>query len=207
MDALEEAVAAYQNDLTVEAIQWLIDRGISEEAADTFRLGVVGEPRPGHSRYQGWFAIPYLDKDGAPLSIRFRCLSQHDHREFQHGKYMSMYEEPTRIFNVRAIHEAGDTLHMTEGEFDAMILCQLGLPAIACPGAHSFTGHWRRMLAGFSRIWVWVDPDDAGSDMANKVTSRLSRARVIQPEIGDVTDTYLDGGEEAIFRLIERATR
>src|SRR5690606_23570625 len=126
--------------------------------------GVVADPVPGHSRFEGWISIPYLRHDGQPLSIRFRCIEDHDHREHGHGKYMSMPGEPARVFNTGAILRATDAIHVTEGEFDAMILESLGLPAIAIPGASGWKPHHPRMLHGFRRVWVWGDPDDPGAD-------------------------------------------
>jgi DNA primase len=112
--------------------------------------------------------------------------------------------ETTIIYNVNAIHDAKHVLHVTEGEFDAMILQQIGLPAVAFPGAKSFKGHHGRMLAGFNRLWVWGDPDAAGAEFVTKVTNRLPRsARGVKLTHGDVTDTFLAGGAKALVSLID----
>lgn len=203
-EMLEEAVASYEESIDVHAAAYLLGRGIEEETAATFRLGVVSDPYPGHERFRGWLAIPYLDRHGKPLSIRFRCMEQHNHRDYYHGKYMSITDEPSRVFNIGAIHRAGTEIHVTEGEFDAVILNQLGLPAVAIPGASGFQGHHRRMLAGFSRTWVWGDPDEAGADFTNRVCRMLRSAKGVRLRLGDVTDTYLMGGDEAIHNLIDR---
>lgn len=203
-ETLEEAVAAYELALgdTDAAVRYLLGRGIEEETAVTFRLGVVSDPFPGHERFRGMLAIPYLDQHGNPLSVRFRCMEDHNHRDFFHGKYMSIVDEPARVFNIGAIHRADTEIHVTEGEFDAVVLNQLGLPAVAIPGATGFTGHHRRMLAGFSRTWVWGDPDEAGADFTNRVTRMLRSAKGVRLRGGDVTETYLAGGPSAIYALI-----
>ncbi|AWY07606.1 DNA primase [Streptomyces phage Yosif] len=201
-EALEEAVTAYQGAVTAEAAKYLVGRGIGREEAATFRLGVVSDPFPGHERFRGFLAIPYLDRNGKPLSLRFRCLQEHNHRDFFHGKYMSITDEPPRTYNIRAVHEALDTIHIAEGELDAMILNKVGLPAIAIPGAQGWLGRHRRMLAGFNRAYVWGDPDDAGSDFINKVSRSLRSAKGVRLRNGDVTDTYLAGGAEALYALI-----
>jgi DNA primase len=204
MEALEEATRTYQAARTSEAGLYLMDRGLEPETVDTFRLGSVVDPLPGHNRYKGWLAIPYLDKDGEqPLTIRFRCIDKHNHRENGHGKYESLSGDTSRVYNVGAIARASDTLHVTEGEFDAMILEQCGLPAIALPGAAMFRSHHRRLLAGFSRVWVWSDPDEAGADLLNRITASLRQAKGVRLQVGDVTETYLAGGEDAIHELIK----
>jgi len=202
-EALEIAVARYEEAFTPAAARYLEARGIRSEVADTFRLGVVDDPAPGHSRFEGWLAVPYLRYDSKPLSIRFRCIEDHDHRDHGHGKYMSLPDEPARVFNTGAIHRASDTLHVAEGEFDAMILETVGLPAIAIPGASGWAAHHRRMLAGFRRVYVWGDPDDAGADFINRVCRSMRQARGVQLRVGDVTETYLEYGPAGLLALIE----
>ncbi|HEX2905050.1 MAG TPA: toprim domain-containing protein [Jatrophihabitans sp.] len=193
----------YEGAITRDVAELLHARGIDRATAVTFRVGVVSNDAfPGHERYRGWLAIPYLDRNRQPLSLRFRCPHQHEHRDFGHGKYMSLTDEPVRVFNVGAIHQAQDTIHVTEGEFDAMVLNRIGLPAIAIPGVQAWAGHHRRMLAGFSRQWIWGDPDDAGADFNRKLTQQLRNAKAVRLRVGDVTDTYKAGGAQALLDLI-----
>lgn len=202
-ETVEEAVGKYHLAATAQAVEWLERRKISTQTADTFRLGVVTDPSPGHERFRGMLSIPYLDKDGIALTVRFRCIEDHDHREHFHGKYMSIPEDRPRMFNIGAVHRAENEIHVTEGEFDAMILSQLGLHAVGIPGSQGFAGHHRRMLAGFSRIWVWGDPDDAGADFTNGITRRLRSAKGVKLPGTDVNDTYLQGGATAILSLFD----
>lgn len=204
MESLEEAVALYQGAVTAEAARYLQARGIGQAEARTFRLGVVGEPAPGHSRFRGMLCIPYLDKAGRPLTVRFRCLEEHDHRAFFHGKYNSLKDDPSRVYNISSIFAAKDEIHISEGEFDAMVLNKVGLPAVAIPGAHGWKYHHRKMLAGFSRVYVWGDPDDAGAEFVAKVTSQMNTARGVLLRDGDVTETYLAGGADALRELVKR---
>jgi 5S rRNA maturation endonuclease (ribonuclease M5) len=58
------------------------------------------------------------------------------------------------------------------------------------------------MLAGFSRVWVWGDPDDAGAEFVQKVTRSLRNAKGVRLRDGDVSDTYQAGGADALTALI-----
>ncbi|WP_326554698.1 toprim domain-containing protein [Micromonospora sp. NBC_01813] len=209
-------MSRYQVALTSDAAAFLLSRGVSREAAAISRLGVVADPAPGHGGYTGWLALPYLRHDGQAVSIRFRCIdpmcgvlrrrrlaTDPKEQHFGHGKYMSLEDEPSRVFYIPAVHLADDEIHVTEGEFDAIILNQVGLPAVAIPGASGWQPHHRRMLAGFSRVWVWGDPDDAGAKFVAKVCRAMRQARGIQLSIGDVTETYLEQGAGGLYALLE----
>ncbi|WP_328743458.1 topoisomerase [Streptomyces caniferus] len=202
---MEEATAAYQAALTPGVARYLLDRGIGREEATTYRLGVVADahPFPGHEKYRRWLAIPYLDRNGGPLAIRFRCLEEHDHRAFGHGKYATVKDEPPRMYGVGSIHRAGDTIEVAEGELDRIILEKAGLHAVAIPGASIWQGRHRRMLAGFNRVRVWGDPDDAGAEFTTRICRALRQAKGMRLRNGDVTDTYKQGGMAALHDLIK----
>ena len=183
---------------------YLLDRGLREETILTNRLGVVHDPNVEHQRYEGMIAIPYLDAKGEDtLAMRFRCIEDHDHRAMHHGKYNSLAGSPSRLYNVRSIRGARDVIHLAEGEFDAMILTQEGFPAVAAPGANSWKPHHTIMLGGFEKVYIWGDPDDAGMQFAQKILASLPEsAEMVQLKNGDVTDTYLSGGREALEEVL-----
>jgi len=180
----------------------MLDRGIGRDEATTYRLGVVGDqPFPGHERFRGMLAIPYLDRTGSPLTIRFRCLEDHDHRALFHGKYNTVKDDPPRMYGIDSVHRAGDTIDVTEGELDRIILRKIGLHAVALPGAALWQGRHRRMLAGFNRVRVWGDPDDAGAEFTARICRALRSAKGVRLRDGDVTETYLKRGGQALLDL------
>jgi len=202
METLGTAVARYEAAISSEAAAFLLARGLTEETARSARLGVVADPIPAHERYRGWIAIPYL-VDGQPVRVRFR---RPDWIDTESSKYGQAAGETTLAYGVDSIKAAGGEIHVTEGEFDRLILEQVGFHAIGFPGATSFKSHHGRMLAGFNRVFVWGDPDRAGADFTTKVTNRLPRSgRGVQLRHGDITDTYLQGGAEALVELYREA--
>ncbi|WP_434600390.1 toprim domain-containing protein [Streptomyces sp. A5-4] len=201
---MEEATATYQAALTADAARYLLGRGIGREEAATYRLGVVGDhPFPGHEKYRGMLSIPYLDRNDAPLTIRFRCLQDHDHRTFGHGKYNTIKDDPPRMYGVGSVHKADSVIEVTEGELDRIILEKLGLHAVAIPGASIWQGRHRRMLAGFNRVRIWGDPDDAGAEFTARICRALRSAKGMRLRAGDVTETYVQEGAEALLGLIK----
>ena len=177
-----------------QAVPYLLARGIDHDTARKFRLGVVSDSS---SRYDGRLSIPSLGMDDAPYNLRFRAL---------HGeepKYLGLPGVETRLFNVRAIQQAGDEIHITEGELDAVVLSSLGFDAVGVCGANSWKRHHGRMFAGFTRVFVWGDGDDAGQRFVGKVAdSLLSVQRCKMGSGQDVTDLFLAEGEAGIRKAM-----
>ena len=181
------------------AIQpWLEARGIDEVTASMFHLGYVADPMPGHEQYRGMLAIPYRGerrKDGTypTWSIRFRCVKPHVGlcKDNGHGKYLTMKGDTARMFNVPAILEAQGEIHIAEGELDAVILNKLGYPAVALPGATQWQRHHSRLLAGFNKVFIWGDPDEAGSELVATICKHVRQAVPVHLSLGDVGETYL----------------
>jgi DNA primase len=206
-EELEKAATQYGAAMAgSHAAEYLAGRGLSEETVRTHRIGVVADAMPGHSKYGGMLAIPYLAIKGYPVALRFRCMEEHNHRENSHGKYNSMPHDPPRLYNSRIIPTTGAEIHVTEGEFDALILNQLGMPAVAIAGANTFPPRHRILLQGFSQVWLWGDGDDSGAEMNSKIGRSLRQARAIAvPKGKDVNALYLDGGPILINQLLAKA--
>lgn len=211
-EALTTATESYHGSLMADetglaAGKYLYARGIDRATAERFKLGLVYRPEPGHEPYEGMLCIPYLGHDDKPLQVRFRCFEEHNHRDYHHGKYMGIPHERGRIFNVRAVHEATEYIAVTEGEFDAIVLNMVGIPAVGIPGATNWQPHWRKVFAGFNRVYVFGDPDEAGAGMVSKVTGQLRQARAVKLEHGDVNETLMAAGADYLRSLIEKGKR
>jgi 5S rRNA maturation endonuclease (ribonuclease M5) len=210
---LTEAVEAYRaaladTETALDAWAYLTARDLDvDDMVRTHRLGVVTEPMVGHERYRGWLAIPYLSAgdDRHPVQLRFRCLQEHDHKALGHGKYATISGERGRMYGVQNIPLATDTISLCEGELDAITLTACGFPAVAVPGASAWQSHYRRMLAGFSKVYVWADPDEAGFKLLDRVMKALPQARPVKLTEGDVNDTYGKHGKTHIQDLVREA--
>lgn len=201
--SLEEAAAAYQQQLTQDQVSYLIGRGIDRDAGLSARLGGCNEPLPGHERFQGMIALPYVTPAGV-VAIKFRCPLDHDCKAEGHSKY-DQPSQHARLYNVQALHMPGDVAAICEGEFDALVMThRVGIPAVATPGT-TWLDHWPRCMADYERVLVLADSDvkedgsNPGLKHANKVASTMSNAEVVSPPPGlDCTDWFLAEGAEAI---------
>lgn len=204
MEILEEAVSQYERAIDEEVAHYLTGpkRGLEPDTAISARLGVVDDPLPGHERYEGWLCIPYLGLSDEVLKIRFRCWQDHDHKEHRHGKYEDLPHATPRLFNVPAVVEADEFICVTEGEFDALVLKQIGLPAVALPGATSWRPHYRRILSGFDRIFLFGDPDDAGREFNRTISKALRQSVAVKLSSGDVTESVICNGPGEIYEAL-----
>lgn len=199
----EQAVAAFQTALVpgTPAAQYLSDRGIARATAVRHRLGYSGatEPIPGLERFRNHICIPNMALDGHVVGLKFRALDPSADK-----KYDQPHGNPARAYNVRALHDAGDVLCVTEGEFDTMILGQLGLHSIGFPGNSAFKRHHASLLEGFPRVVLFKDDDDAGDLLEKKIRDlapEVPLLMVLPPGGKDVNDSFLAGHGDDLVRL------
>lgn len=202
IEALNEATAQYSAATNDSVLEWWERRGLTEASVRTNVLGVVDDPHPGHEQYDGWIAIPYLDNAGNTLQIRFRCPWDHDHKG--HGKYATVKGDAPRMYNTSTLYRAGDDVWLTEGEIDTISLEQIGLNAVAIPGVHNWGWRHQIMLAGFNRVWVFGDGDQAGFEFASRIESKMRTARAVRVPKGHDANSLLAEGrlQEIISEMI-----
>lgn len=201
LTSLETAVQQYELVMQDDgpANQYLQERGIGLESIAEFRLGFVADPISGHESYRGRIAIPGLDHRNRPYSLRFRALPPDE----TGPKYLGLPDAQTRLFNIRAVHADSEFICITEGEFDAIILNQCGIPAVGVTGADSWKKHHPRIFAGFRNVYVLGDGDSAGQKFAKTVTTSLTNATAVPLPTGeDVNSLYLATGKQHLISLL-----
>jgi len=198
----EQAAASYVEQLVGDtaAQEYLTSRGITPQVAATFRLGVVREPLVGHDRFRGRLAVPYVTPAGV-VNFTFRCLQPHDCKEQDCNKYLATSLD-RNLYNVLALGTESQTIHIAEGELDALILTMCGLPAVGVPGAENWQEHWGICLRDFAEVFVWSDGDSAGNKFAFKMEKELRARRVAIPRGKDVNSVFIDGGAGALHSLV-----
>lgn len=189
--SLELQVAQHEVAIA-HAVPYLQGRGITKDAAVSYRLGYVEE-----GEYAGRLAIPYITADGSVVDIRYRTLTD------QTPKYMSRSGSKVRLFSVSSLLGKSNTIVITEGEIDAITLNMCGVPAIGVPGANGWKTHWRLLLADFTNIIVVCDGDQAGRDFGKKIAQEIDEVQVVHlPDGEDVNSFYLTNGADALKERI-----
>jgi DNA primase len=200
---LGELAERYHASLDEATASYLLARGIGPDDARGFLLGLVVEADPAHAQYEGRLSIPFLTPTGV-VSMRFRCLEDHNCKEAGHGKYLSVTGEETRLYNVQALHDAGNKVAIIEGELDALIATASGLPAVGAPGVNNWKPYFYRLFDDFERVVVIGDGDPAGREFVATLARHMSNSiRRPMPEGHDVNTYVLEHGPDAFLAYVE----
>lgn len=192
----------YHDDLTPEVSTYLADRGIDKDVAHGYLLGLVVSPDPLHEAYEGRLSIPYITPTGV-VSMRFRCLEDHECRDLGHGKYEGMPGENTFLFNVQALHDADIEVGISEGELDAIVATISGVYAVGVPGAQNWKPHWYRLFDDFERVPILGDGDKAGRAFASKLAHNIPNGEAkVMPTGHDVTSYVVENGAEDFVAFV-----
>lgn len=122
-------------------ITYSADRGIYRPAIDRFQLGYTGETG---DRFRNRLTIPYLTPAG-PVGMKYRCVDDHDCKDFGHPKYDGEEGNEVHLFNAQVLRTA-TTVVAVEGEIDAIAGEMTGFAHVGIPG----TGVWKS-----NPHWVW----------------------------------------------------
>lgn len=201
---LERATLQYAPHLD-DAAEWLEGRGLDLEFARSRGLGVVRGALPGHERMEGYLCIPYLT-DVGPVNLSFRCLQNHNCKETpNHSKYLKRKASPANLYGVQSADWAEEWIVVTEGEIDALIWQQIGVPAIGVPGAENWKEHWVNVFEDFSRVHLAEDGDDAGKNLWVTMSENLTNViRMRMPDGEDTNSMYLKAGKDYLLGRIKK---
>ena len=173
------SVALWDNP---EKLGWLTARGLTDDTILDASLGWMAD-----GRYANSISIPYYDARGELVTVRFRHLDP-----TAPHKYDQIKGSKRHLYNVK--NTDNPTVAVCEGEFDALIMGQLGIPAVAVPGSEAWDRSWRFLFRECNLVYVITDADTAGRRAGNKISGSIGAVTdvaLIHLDKGDVTDLYL----------------
>lgn len=198
LELLRVAAEYYVDRLcdNLEAFEWLkIERGLTAETIAKHKLGWADGKLHAHLKARGFaneairgcnlinadgsdffvnrITIPYM-VNGQVLQIRGKDPK---------GKYFTPPGDKVRPYNIDAARDA-TTLVVTEGEFDALVVEQLGYSTIGIPGANSWQESWNGYLETTRKVLAVFDRDEAGAKGFQKLSKSLGAKvrQVLMPE-------------------------
>lgn len=129
------------------------ERGLTVETLEEFKVGWDGRS----------IVFPVYDKAGNLINLRHR-------RDPVRSDGSKLWNEPggrAVLFNIKAISEDRECVVLTEGEFDAMVACQNGFPAVSgTAGAGTFKPEWVSEFEKVKRVYIVYDSDEPGKQGA-----------------------------------------
>lgn len=161
-----------------------MDRGITLSTQEKYELGFTID------RYGEAITIPYFNPPPYN-SIRFVRLRWLDPNAPH--KYHTPRGKGSHIYNVRDVDQPN--VYITEGEFDCLILKQMGLASIAIPGTHTFRPEWAYLFVNTESVTVVADGDEPGEAAAMRIASIIGPYTDVSvakmPSGDDVNSLYL----------------
>lgn len=183
-----------------EAIEYLSEqRGLTVETLERFEIGFESG--------KGVYTIPIRDYDGNLVNVRFYDPSPKDDRRKIWGV---TGHNDIRLYPVEQIDN--DVLVICEGEWDALVTIQNGVPALTRTGSSdTWNKGWNERFRE-KKIYLCHDMDKAGQRGNAKIKSQLRRlAQVYTVELPypveekhgkDLTDYWLEGHTLDDFKVL-----
>ena len=178
---LPELVEAYRTLGEANRKYWY-DRMLTDSTIDRFKLGYNN----------GWYALP-IYKDGEFYNIQFR-------RDEPEKGITQRYKRPPFLFNSAILNVVSEVI-FTEGIVDAILLSQMGFPAVSKnTGASGWYPEWAYYFRAIDKIYMLFDNDEAGERGMKKGSEILGTHRCsgytfsdFEKKGYDVIDYFRDG--------------
>ena len=175
------------------------DRKLKDSTIDRYRLGF----------YNGWNLIPLYVGDNF---VNFQCRRDFPRKAIRYW-YKSNNVEPVLINP--GILSLVDTVWITEGVVDSILLNQEGVPSISQTGGSGYWNNsWFSYFHRVKNIIYLADNDNAGKFAAKRVAASLGvdKTKVYlfenKPDKYDTVDFFRDGGTiEELRELVERNSK
>lgn len=168
-----------------KAHPYLAERGLTEKTIDTFGLGFCNK-----GLLAGYIAIPIHNATGDLVAYAGRWPGQPP-GDTPKYKLPAGFKKSLELFNLhRAIKEApGHPLVIVEGFFDALKLCQYGIPRVISLMGSSLSPAQEELIRKHtnsqSRVILMLDEDDAGRAAREQIAPRLARFVFVKIHVFD----------------------
>jgi hypothetical protein len=194
-----EQIASWRDALgeSHQRMRWLTkERHLKQSTVDAWEIG--------YSNLLHRFTIPVY-RDGELIDAR--CRSSDPDATTDKYLWWRGGEMPP-LFGTHMVPEDAQYVVVFEGEFDAILAWQLGIPAVSgTAGAGTWKANWTPWFAG-KQVYICYDEDKAGNKGRGRVTTALREVAeaVYWLNIGDFTDWVTAGGtKDKFFDAIDEA--
>jgi DNA primase len=176
----------------VRYCEYLCSRGITEETATTFGVGLF----PGRGTMAGRVVIPIHNERGELVAYAGRSVEGAEPKY----KLPAGFHKSHVLYNLHRA-EGGEVI-VVEGFFDCMKMFQAGLPAVALMGSSLSHAQEELLLGRFAHVTLLLDGDDAGRNAADEIAKRIIRrlfVRVLELPDGKQPDMLHEEELKTLF--------
>ena len=149
---------------------YLKQRGITEETARVFGVGVFG----GKGTMQGRCVIPIHNEKGELVAYAGRSIDGSEPKY----KFPAGFHKSLELYGLcRAIGESGSRRRvvLVEGFFDCLKVSAAGFPSAALMGSSMSEAQEELLVRHFNVVCILLDGDEAGQEGARDCLARLGR--------------------------------
>lgn len=189
------------SELNQEAIDIMLDRGISEQTLKDWNV------LQGEWSYKGvWksvYVYQYIDEHGEMPFVSFRTIEK---EPIKGGRVKNT---KAILWGMQHVND-GNPIVIVEGQLDAMTIYQSGYRnVVSIPSGaqdHSWVKNCWEWLQGKEFI-IWADNDDKGRKCADIIKKSLGDKSkiIIHPKYKDANVFYNEEGPEAVIKFIDDA--
>jgi len=171
-------------------------RCLTDRIIDSFKLG----------KFDGFSMLPiYMDNK----FMNFQCR-----RDLPEKKIRPWYRGVGPLMFNSSILDISDTVYITEGPIDAILLMQNGFPAMShTGGSGGWKKEWFRYFMRVKRVYYIADNDEAGIAASHSISDSLGKEKVKIvrfsdfPEKYDTVDFFRDGHTVKEFKELVNQSR
>jgi DNA primase len=147
---------------------YLAQRGIDKETAEYFGVGFFS----GKGSMAGRIVIPIENENGELIAYAGRSIEGSEPKY----KLPAGFKKSQVLFNLcRALEEdSTGTVVLVEGFFDCMKVTQAEHACVALMGCSLSKEQEAQLVAHFRNVVIMLDGDEAGSNAATEITTRLA---------------------------------
>jgi DNA primase len=146
------------------AHRYVNERGLSDEIAQTFGVGVF----PGKGTMQNRCVIPIHNVNGELVAYAGRSIDGSEPRY----KFPAGFHKSLELFNLHRV-KGELSVVLVEGFFDCMKITQAGFPCVALMGSTMSNMQENLLALHFGHIIVMLDGDEAGRSASEVIVDRL----------------------------------
>lgn len=194
---LEELTERYVGQLSPSHKRWLMgeNRGLTEETIERARLGSVLR-----GKFRGCVSIPYLNTEGLVVDIRYRPVDYESD-----SKYLTRKGAVTRMYYAGRSIRDKEPVFVCEGEFDALVMQQLGLQAVGFPGVKTAKPHHISRIAKCKFPVIVGDGDEAGGEFGHELRAQVRQAAILQMPEGEDATSLSVKNVDCLYKLVAEA--